>query len=37
MQSIDSIATHAYETKKSLVSEREKVKCKNTIKRYKND
>ena len=37
MQSIDSIETYAYGTSKDLVSEEEEIKCKNIIKRYKND
>ena len=37
MQSIDSIEIYAYETSKDLVSEEEEIKCKNIIKRYKND
>ena len=37
MQSIDSIETSAYGTSKDLVTEKEKIKCKNLIKRYKND
>ena len=35
MQSIDSIETCAYETRKDLVSEKEKVKYNNIIKWYK--
>ena len=34
MQSFDSTETHAYGTKKDLVSEKEKIKCNNIIKRY---
>ena len=37
MQPIDSIGTYAYGTSKYLVSEKEKIKFNNTIKRYKND
>ena len=37
MQSIDSIETCAYGTSKDLVSEKEVIKCKNIIKRHKND
>ena len=36
MQSIHSIETIAYGTRKDLVSEREEIKCDNIIKRYKN-
>ena len=32
MQSIDSIETYAYGTSKDLVSEKEEIKCNNTIK-----
>ena len=35
MQSIDSIETYAYGTRKDLVSEKEEIKYKNIIKRYK--
>ena len=35
MQSIDSIETYAYGTRKDLVSEKEDIKCNNIIKRYK--
>ena len=35
MQSIDSIETYAYGTGKDVVSEKEKIKCNNIIKRYK--
>ena len=35
MQSIDSIETHAYGTRKDLVREKEEIKCSNIIKRYK--
>ena len=35
MQSIDSIETYAYGTRKDLVSEKEEIKCNNVIKRYK--
>ena len=34
-QSIDSIETYAYRTSKDLVSEKEEIKCKIIIKRYK--
>ena len=37
MQSTDSIERYAYETSKDLKSEKEKIKCNNIIKRYKND
>ena len=37
MQSIDSIETYACGTSKGLVSEKEKIKCDNIIKQYKND
>ena len=37
MQSIDSVETYAYGTRKNLVSEKEEIKCNNVIKRYKND
>ena len=36
MESIDSIETYAYGTKKDLVSEKEEIKCSNIIKRCKN-
>ena len=35
MQSTDSIETYAYETRKDLESEKEKIKYNNVIKRYK--
>ena len=35
MQSIDSIETYTYGTRKDLVSEREEIKCNDIIKRYK--
>ena len=35
MQSIISIETYAYVTRKDLVSEKEDIKCNNKIKRYK--
>ena len=35
MQSIDSIETYAYGTRKDLVSERVEIKCDNIVKRYK--
>ena len=34
MQSIDSIESYAYGTSTDLVSEKEEIKCNNTIKRY---
>ena len=34
-QSIDLIETYAYETTKNLISEKEEIKCNDTIKRYK--
>ena len=37
MQSIDSVETSAYGTSKDLVTEKEEIKCKNLIKRNKND
>ena len=37
MQSIDLIEAFPYETSKDLVSEKEEIKCNNTIKPYKND
>ena len=36
MQSIDLMETHAYGTRKDLVSEKEEMKGNNIIKRYKN-
>ena len=36
MQSIELIETYAYGKSKDLVSEKEKIKCNNIIKRYKN-
>ena len=35
MESIDSTETKAYGTSKDLVSDKEGIKCNNTIKRYK--
>ena len=35
IQSIDAIETYAYGTNKVLVSDKEKIKCNNIIKRYK--
>ena len=35
MQPIDSVETHAYGTRKDLVSEKEEIKCSNKIKQYK--
>ena len=37
MQAIDLIETYAYGKSKVLVSEKEKIKCNNIIKRYKID
>ena len=37
MQSIDSIEIHAYGTSKDLLSEKEEIKCNDTLKRYKID
>ena len=37
MQSIDSIETNGYGTRKDLVSEKEEIKCNNIIKQYKDD
>ena len=37
MQSIDLIEAYAYGTSEDLVSEKEVIKCNNTIKRYKNN
>ena len=37
MQSTDSIKIYAYGTRKDLASEKEEIKCKNIIKRYKYD
>ena len=34
MQSIDSIESYAYGTSTDLVTEKEEIKCNNTIKRY---
>ena len=36
MQSINSIKTYAYRTSKDLVCKKEKFKCNNIIKQYKN-
>ena len=36
-ESIDSLETYAYGTSKVLVSQKEKIKCSNIIKQYKND
>ena len=36
MQYIDSTETYTYGTSKDLVNEKEEIKCKNIIKRYKN-
>ena len=35
IQSIDSIESYAYGTRKDLVSQKEEIKCNNIIKRYK--
>ena len=35
MQSIDSIETYVYGMNKSLVCEKEEIKCNNIIKQYK--
>ena len=35
MQSIDSIETYTYGTRKDLVSENEEIKCNSITKRYK--
>ena len=35
IQSIDSIETYAYGTSKNIISDKEEIKCSNTIKRYK--
>ena len=35
MQLIDAIETYAYGTRKDLVNDKEKIKCNNIIKRYK--
>ena len=37
MQSIDAIETYTYGTSKDLVSEKEEIKCNNTMKQYKNE
>ena len=37
MQSINLMETYACGTSKYLVSEKEEIKCNNTIKWYKND
>ena len=37
MQSTDSIKTYSYGTSKDLLSEKEKIKCDNMIKLYKNE
>ena len=37
MQSIDSIETYAYGTRKDLPSEKEKIESNNTIKLYRNN
>ena len=36
MQSIDSIETYAYGMSKDLICTKEKIKCNNIIKQYKN-
>ena len=35
MQSIDSIETYAYGTRKDIISEKEETKCNNRINQYK--
>ena len=35
MQSFDSTEPYAYGTSKDLIKEKEEIKCKNIIKRYK--
>ena len=37
IQSIDSVETYAYGTRKYLVCKREEIKCNNIIKQYKTD
>ena len=37
MQSIDSQETYTYRMRNNLEREKEEIKCKNIIKRYKND
>ena len=37
MQPIDLRQTYAYETSKDILSKKEEIKCKDIIKRYKND
>ena len=37
IQSTDSIETYAYERSRGLVCKKEKIKCNNLIKQYKND
>ena len=37
MQSTDLIETYEYGTSKNLVKQKELIKCKNVIKRYKNE
>ena len=37
MQSIDSIETYTYETRKDRVSGKKVIKCNNIIKKYEND
>ena len=36
MQSIDSIKTYAYGSRKDLVTKEEEIKCSNIMKQYKN-
>ena len=36
MQSIDSIKTYAYWTRKDLVTKKEEIECNNIMKQYKN-
>ena len=37
IQSIDSIETYAYGTRKDVITKKEEIKCNSIIKRYKND
>ena len=37
IQSIDSIETYAYGTRKNLVSKKDKIKCNDIMKQHKND
>ena len=36
MQSVDSIETYGYGRSKGLICKKEKIKCNNIIKQYKN-